>query len=132
MLVATLCVAWATNAQNLGDYRFSTGTDASKWITLTSNTNLLGTGNADGRASSLQNIGFTFPFGEGSYTQFSVNSDGNLRLGSTVTGTTRIPSMPMMTACWSWSSASAPSPQPPVIKGINGRCTSILTATLQQ
>ena len=87
MLVATLCVAWATNAQNLGDYRFSTGTDASKWITLTSNTNLLGTGNADGRASSLQNIGFTFPFGEGSYTQFSVNSDGNLRLGSTVTGT---------------------------------------------
>ena len=87
MLVAALCVAWATNAQTLGDYVYSTGTDASKWITLTDSTNLMGTGNADGRASSVQNIGFAFPFGEGSYTQFSVNSDGNLRLGSTVTGT---------------------------------------------
>ena len=87
MLVAALCVAWATNAQNLAEYRFSTGTDASKWITLTTDTNLLGTGYVDSRASSLLNIGFAFPYGDSSYTQFSVNSDGNLRLGSTVTGT---------------------------------------------
>lgn len=66
---------------------YATGVDATKWVTITDSTNLLGTGNADGRASSLQNIGFTFPFGEDVYTQFSVNSDGNLRLGSTVTGT---------------------------------------------
>ena len=86
-LVAALCVGWAANAQSLADYTFATGVDATKWVTITDSTNLLGTGNADGRASSLQNIGFTFPFGEDVYTQFSVNSDGNLRLGSTVTGT---------------------------------------------
>ena len=86
-LVAALCVGWALNAQSLGDYTFSTGVDATKWITVTDSTNLLGTGNVDGRASSVQNIGFTFPFASDTYTQFSVNSDGNLRLGSTVTGT---------------------------------------------
>lgn len=86
-LVAALCVGWAANAQSLADYTYATGVDATKWVTITDSTNLLGTGNADGRASSLQNIGFTFPFGEDVYTQFSVNSDGNLRLGSTVTGT---------------------------------------------
>lgn len=86
-LVAALCVGWAANAQSLADYMYATGVDATKWVTITDSTNLLGTGNADGRASSLQNIGFTFPFGEDVYTQFSVNSDGNLRLGSTVTGT---------------------------------------------
>lgn len=86
-LVAALCVGWAANAQSLADYTYATGVDATKWVTITDSTNLLGTGNADGRASSLQNIGFIFPFGEDVYTQFSVNSDGNLRLGSTVTGT---------------------------------------------
>lgn len=86
-LVAALCVGWATNAQTLGEYSFSTGVDANKWVTITDSTNLLGTGNADSRASSLQSIGFSFPFAESVYTQFSVNSDGNLRLGSTVTGT---------------------------------------------
>lgn len=86
-LVAALCVGWAANAQSLADYMYATGVDATKWVTITDSTNLLGTGNADGRASSLQSIGFTFPFGEDVYTQFSVNSDGNLRLGSTVTGT---------------------------------------------
>ncbi len=86
-LVAALCVGWAANAQSLADYTYATGVDAAKWVTITDSTNLLGTGNADSRASSLQNIGFTFPFGEDVYTQFSVNSDGNLRLGSTVTGT---------------------------------------------
>ena len=69
-----------------GDYLFSTGTDASRWYNVTSTTNLI-TSSGDSYASSLQNIGFTFPFGGTGYTQFSVNSDGNLRLGPTVTGT---------------------------------------------
>ncbi len=80
-------VPWATGAQTLEDYTYSTGVDASKWIIITDSTNLLGTGNADGRASSLQSIGFNFPFAEDTYTQFSVNSDGNLRLGSIITST---------------------------------------------
>ena len=87
MLIAAMCVGWVANAQSLGDYTYSTGVDATKWIAVSSSTNLLGTGNADSRASSLQSIGFTFPFAGGEYTQYSVNSDGNLRLGTPVTGT---------------------------------------------
>ena len=73
-------------AQSLADYIMTTGTDATKWQTLTTTTNLI-TSTGDGVASSVQNIGFSFNFGGTDYTQFSVNSDGNLRFGPTVTGT---------------------------------------------
>ena len=86
-LVAALSVGWAANAQSsLAGYDFVTSTSANKWLALSSTTNLLSSG-GDGVASTLQNIGFTFPFGGSTYTQFSVNSDGNLRLGGTQTGT---------------------------------------------
>ena len=85
LLLMALTVSWASQAQRLGDYSFQTGNDASKWVELTSTTNLI-TSNGDSYASTLQNIGFTFPFAGQNYTQFSVNTDGNLRLGSTVTG----------------------------------------------
>ena len=87
LLLAVLLAPWATRAQDLADYSFSTGTDASKWVDMSSATQILSPSGSDGLASSLQSIGFSFPFGEDSYTQFSVNTDGNLRLGSTVTGT---------------------------------------------
>ena len=70
----------------LDQYVFSTSVDATKWYTLTNTTSLI-TSDGDSKASTLQEIGFNFPFGGGVYTQFSVNSDGNLRLGPTVTGT---------------------------------------------
>jgi len=84
-----LMVPWAMQAQGLGDYTFSTGTDATKWITLTNaDTILVGDASgSDSKASALQNIGFSFPFATGEYTKFSVNTDGNFRLGNTVTGT---------------------------------------------
>ena len=86
-LVAALSVGWAANAQSsLAGYEFVTGTASGKWVTLTSTTNLL-TSSGDGVRSTVQNIGFSFPFGGSTYTQFSVNSDGNLRLGGTQTGT---------------------------------------------
>ncbi len=74
------------SAQSLEDYNFSTGVDATKWIPLTSPTTLVSS-TGDGVASTVQNIGFTFNFAGTNYTQYSVNSDGNLRFGSTVTGT---------------------------------------------
>ena len=86
-LIAALCVGWVANAQELDVYTFSTGIDSTKWIALTDYTNVSGTGSGDGWPSSVMNIGFSFPFGDNVYTQYSVNSDGNLRLGSTVTGT---------------------------------------------
>ncbi len=84
--LAALCVGWSANAQ-LNEYVYSTGIDANKWITLTDYTDVSGSGSGDSWASTVRSIGFTFPFGGDSYTQYSVNSDGNLRLGSTVTGT---------------------------------------------
>ena len=90
-LTLTIVIGMLTGrvaAQDLDAYTFSTGTDATKWIPLTTTTTIITPGAVDGRASALQEIGFPFMFGEDSYTQFSVNTDGNLRLGSTVTGTT--------------------------------------------
>ena len=87
LLIAALCVPWATQAQDLVDYTFTTGTDASMWVDMSSATQILTPSGNDGLASSVQNIGFSFPFGDGVYTQYSVNTDGNLRLGGTVTGT---------------------------------------------
>ncbi len=87
MLLLSLCIGGGTlKAQMIVDYMFSTGTDATKWIQLSTTTSLITSG--DNSVSTLQNIGFSFPFGESTYTQFSVNADGNLRLGSTVTGYT--------------------------------------------
>ncbi|MBQ6069578.1 MAG: choice-of-anchor J domain-containing protein, partial [Bacteroidales bacterium] len=87
LLVAMMLVPWVTQAQSLGEYTYSTGTDTTKWIDMSSATQILSPSGSDGLASSLQNIGFVFDFGSESYTQYSVNTDGNLRLGSTVTGT---------------------------------------------
>ncbi|MBP5541806.1 MAG: fibronectin type III domain-containing protein, partial [Bacteroidales bacterium] len=81
LLIAALLVPWSTQAQMLSDYTFSTGVDATKWITLTSPTTIFSTG-VDDNASSLYNIGFSFPFGDDSYTQFSVSSNGIFKLGS--------------------------------------------------
>ena len=84
-LLAALCVGWAANAQSLLSYTYSTGTSISKWRTLSNTTDLLGYGNVL-CSSDVMDIGFVFPFGENEYTQYSVSSDGNLRLGSTATG----------------------------------------------
>ena len=88
LIVAMMFVPWVTQAQTLEEYSFSTGTDTSKWIAVpTTLTSLITPGAGDYGVSSVHNLGFTFPFGEDSYTQFSVNADGNLKLGSSVTGT---------------------------------------------
>ena len=85
--IVTMALPWNVQAQELGDYIFSTDTSSEMWVDMSSATQILTPSGNDGLASSLQNIGFTFPFGDASYTQYSVNTDGNLRLGSTVTGT---------------------------------------------
>ena len=83
-LLMLLILGISGYAQTLVDYIMTTGTDATKWIQLTDSTNLI-SGTGDSKASAVTNIGFTFNFAGTDYTQFSVNSDGNLRLGGTVT-----------------------------------------------
>jgi len=86
LCLMTLTMGISGFAQTLSDYVMTTGTDATKWIQLTDTTSII-VGTGDSKASSVTDIGFTFNFAGTDYTQFSVNSDGNLRFGSTVTGT---------------------------------------------
>ena len=87
VVVLAMLLPGLASAQRLGDYTFTTGTDQTRWITVSDTTNLidLQTSSGDSRASALQNIGFVFRFGAEAYQSFSVNTDGNLRLGETVT-----------------------------------------------
>ena len=85
VLMAVMLSGMTAFGQTLADYKFATGTDANMWKTLSSPTAILSTA-GDNSVSSVQDIGFTFTFGATSYTQFSVNADGNLRFGSEATG----------------------------------------------
>ena len=94
VMMALLAVPFVTQAQLNATYLFSTGVDNSKWYTLTSESNLLldassyGTGTTgDSKATGLAEIGFAFNLAGTEYTQFSANSDGTLRFGSTVVTT---------------------------------------------
>ena len=51
LLVAVLMLSWPVQAQMLGDYIFSTGTDMSKWVSMTSATQILTPSNNDALAS---------------------------------------------------------------------------------
>ena len=85
MLVAATMLSTPMRAQTLRDYEFSTGVDASKWITTSDWTSIVPSGITYNLASTVNNIGFSFPFGDSTYTQFSVNSNGIFRLGSEAT-----------------------------------------------
>lgn len=67
----------------------------------------------DNTSSTVQNIGFTFTFNNIAYTQFSTNSNGLLRLGSTVVSTNAINQLtvnsdfPKITAYWDDLNTSA-------------------------
>ena len=84
LLLAMFCIPWATQAQDVQDYVFSTGTNSSYWITLSSSASTVsGITYSDDAASSVMNIGFTFNFAGNNYTQWSCNTNGRIRLGST-------------------------------------------------
>ena len=87
LIMVTIFAPWISQAQSLGDYTFSTDVDTTKWIDMSFATQILTPSNNDALASSVQDIGFAFPFGDEDYTQYSVNTDGNLRLGHLATGT---------------------------------------------
>ena len=97
MLMALMIVPFASQAQLNAMYQFSTGVDATKWYTLTTDSVMLldaasfttseTATTGDSKKTEVTNIGFTFSFAGVDYTQFSVNSDGTVRLGSTQVGT---------------------------------------------
>ncbi|MBR3413532.1 MAG: fibronectin type III domain-containing protein [Bacteroidales bacterium] len=85
LIVAMMVVPWVTQGQDVQDYAFTTGVDSTMWITMSSSaTHVTAIEGEDDAASSCINIGFPFNFGGTTYTQFSCNSNGRVRLGSTV------------------------------------------------
>ena len=85
LIAAMLLVPWVTQAQDAQDYRFATGVDSNLWIELSSSAiHVTAIEGEDDEASNLMDIGFTFNFAGENYTQFSCNSNGRVRLGSTV------------------------------------------------
>jgi len=74
-------------AQSTANYAFATNASGSLEDMSSGTTQLLGSG-LDDNASAVTNIGFDFWFMGARYTQFSVNTNGLVRLGATVVGTT--------------------------------------------
>ncbi|GAB1366983.1 hypothetical protein MASR1M36_18540 [Candidatus Cloacimonadaceae bacterium] len=85
LLVLLLFSMTLIMAQTIAEYTFSTTTDGTlEDMTGSSNFTGLTPGTYyDDTASAVTNIGFTFGYGLGAYTQFSVNSNGQMQLGPT-------------------------------------------------
>ena len=90
MMLMAMFSPLALNAQDLADYTYTTGVDASRWITLDNPQTAMSSGHDDD-ASSLITMGtdFSFHFGNGTYTQFWVNSNGMFSFSTEPSGTAR-------------------------------------------
>ena len=75
-LVFACATPSAAFAQNLAEYAFTTGVDQNQWITLSNSATQIVESGKDDACSSLTDIGFSFTFGDGTYTQFWANSNG--------------------------------------------------------
>jgi hypothetical protein len=87
ILLAVLLASFAMlSAQSIAEYTFSTTTDGTL-DDMSGSIDLLAPGTYyDDTASPVTDIGFTFALGASAYTQFSVNSNGQMQLGSTAIG----------------------------------------------
>ena len=75
------------NAQSAANYSFTTVTTGSLADMSTGTTDIFSTGTHSSNISSaVLDIGFPFVFMGQEYTQFSINSNGQMRMGSTVIG----------------------------------------------
>ncbi len=80
-LIGLMISVW-TMGQSTANYAFSYAFNGSLQD-ISSGATVLLTGNNDDAAGPVTNIGFTFYFMGTPYTQFSANSNGQIRLGST-------------------------------------------------
>ena len=97
LMLAAMFLPFVSQAQLSAVYQFSTGIDNTRWYTLTSDSVMLldaasfttstTATTGDSKRTDVTNIGFSFYFAGTNYTQFSVNSDGTVRLGATQVGT---------------------------------------------
>jgi len=91
LLILLLAHAAFARAQSMANYTFSTVTNGSLADMSAGTTDLFTPGNYyDDAASSVVPIGFDFWLNGGYYNQFSVNSNGQMRLGGTAISGTAI------------------------------------------
>ena len=105
--MAVLLFAGTVWGQSSANYAFTATTDGSLADMSDGTTTILTPSSTTGDfASAVADIGFNFTFMGSVYTQFSVNSNGLMRLGGTVVSTaftnnlTTIANMPHITAYW--------------------------------
>jgi hypothetical protein len=93
LVLLVLLSTSAAVAQSIANYTFATNSTGSLVDMSTGTTDALATGTyRDDVASTVQPVGFTFGFMGVNYTQFSVNSNGQLQLGATaISGTNATP-----------------------------------------
>ncbi|WP_165917314.1 PKD domain-containing protein, partial [Flaviaesturariibacter aridisoli] len=84
-LLGALFLTVAVGAQSTANYAFSTATNGSLVDMSSGTTQLLGASQDDAQ-SAISNLPFDFWFMGTRYTQFSVNSNGLIRLGGTAVG----------------------------------------------
>lgn len=85
ILIIGLC---GLNAQMVSDYSFAKTTNGSLTNMSSSTTDIFSTGvERIDQSSGVNNIGFTFRFAGTNYTQFSLNTNGQIRLGGTAINT---------------------------------------------
>jgi hypothetical protein len=82
--VFSLTAMFSAKAQTVNTYGFTS--TSGTYTPIAVGTTVLAAGTDDGN-SPLTNIGFTFNYGGNNFTQFSVNSNGYIRLGATATTT---------------------------------------------
>lgn len=87
LLSTTVISLFALGQASTANYTFSTNTSSSLTDMSTGTTTLIGA-DQDDIASAITAIGFNFYLNGTGYNQFSVNSNGTLRLGSTAVGNT--------------------------------------------
>ena len=81
VMMALLAVPFVTQAQLGETYLFSTGVDATKWVTLSSSATQLNLSGDDVVYSTLTPIGFSFTLDGQTYTNWTANTNGQIRLG---------------------------------------------------
>ncbi len=84
LLLAAMLAPRATQAQGNTETTFRTGVDAERWIALSEAATMpaILENTTDDGTTDVMNIGFVFSLADERFTQFSLSTNGRLRLGS--------------------------------------------------
>ena len=101
-LLAIALAPTATTAQNIVDnYSFSTTIDSTAWIAGVNSAIIASpTGTVTSIRSDRIDIGFTFNLGGSTFTQFSTNVNGTIRLGSSLISGSGYFAQPLGSSCY--------------------------------